>query len=225
MYWAGAKRLASLTHLLLTFVACSIIAALCFAPSCANEDRQSANTRWGEIVATGKAQTPVLTGTFHGDVRAMFIQRRAVEAAFEDIERTSCGLVNIKIVWDFDPDNEMIYRVIKGDNLLMLTDSQTMIKQMGKEEGSQLLGLTRYSNSRWIFLVADKLDEDVLLWEWVTAHEIGHAIGMEHVNMGLMEPHAPAFVIDKAYWEREDIEEFCRQYDCQSEMFFDCRYR
>ena len=202
-----------------------MVVAFMFSPSCASGREQSASTRWSEITSTGKAKTPVVVGTFHGDVRMLEIQRRTVENALEDLERTSCGLVKLAVTWDFDPELELLFRVVRGDNILMMTDSRTLIRWLGKEEGDHLLGLTRYSNSRWIFLVADKLGEDTLLWEWVAAHEFSHAIGMDHIGVGLMEPNAPVFIVDRPSWEREDVAEFCRIWDCQPEMFFDCRFR
>jgi hypothetical protein len=224
-HWENAKRAAAFTYAVVALASTIVVVALTFAPSCASGREQSASTRWGEITSTGKAKTPVVIGTFHGDVRLLEIQRNTVNAAFEDIERTSCGLVKLDVVWDFDPELDLVSRVVRGDNILMMTDSRTLIRWLGKKEGDGLLGLTRYSNSRWIFLVADKLDEDVLLWEWVAAHELGHAIGMDHVGVGLMEPNAPMFLVDKPVWEREDVAEFCKVWDCQPEMFFDCRFR
>lgn len=225
MHWEGVRKVTAFVYAIVVFVSTAMVVGFTFAPSCAGGREQSASTRWGEISQTGKAKTPIVVGTFHGDVRLMDIQRKTVEDAFQDIEQTSCGLVKLDIVWDFDPELDVLYHVVKGDNILMVTDSRTMIRWLGKEEGDHLLGLTRYSNSRWIFLVGDKLDEDTLLWEWVTAHEISHAIGMDHVGVGLMEPEAPQFVIDKPVWEWEDIVEFCKVWDCQPEMFFDCRFR
>lgn len=54
--------------------------------------------------------------------------------------------------------------------------------------------------------------EDSLLTSCTLAHEIGHALGMNHVreDNSLMSPVVHKNGLDSCYWSRLDQEEFCR---------------
>lgn len=189
--------------------------------------RPTANSRWGEITQYGHAIHPLVTGTFHGDVRFTADERKWIEGGFAVLKRTSCELIDLKVVWDFDVENNQVIAMLRGDNNILRTTDVELVKAIGKE-GNNLLGQTRSGGPGSVIsiaLVSNKLGEDDMLWKWVVAHELSHAIGMDHVVDGLMSVEAPWAVVEDPKWEREDLQEFCNVWSCQREMFNECRDR
>jgi len=153
--------------------------------------------------------------------------QRAIELSIENVERVSCGLVRMSLKWDFDITKDMAQATLRGDSLIISITSGEVISVFGHKEGDPTLGFTHVDGKRlkWVFLVVDKLEDDPELAEWTVTHELSHTIGMNHVQLGLMEPTAPAFVVGKPRWERDDLREFCRVFDCHVDMFDECRER
>lgn len=218
-------RLANVRLPLFTFLMGGFMMATAFVPSCVTTHDQSASTRWGEITTHGKANTPVIAIDFHGDTRIVNTPlQKSVEAASKNMNQTSCGLVKFNVIWDLDVEHDLPKAMLRGDNTLMSLTVAEAIEVFGEEEGDKLLGYTRWRGAREIFLITELLDDPELA-EWVITHEMSHAIGMEHVQLGLMEPTAPFFFYGRPQWERDDLREFCRSYDCQIDMFDECRER
>lgn len=216
-----AERLPLTMMLTIALGALALLGVFC--PSCARRE-QSASTRWGEIVQHGSAQTPIVIGTFHGDTRIVDTPlQAAVEQALQDVDRTSCGLVKMNIIWDLDVEKDLVRATMRGENIIVSVTEEDTIAAYGQEEGEPMLGYCLYGGTRWVYLVAEKL-EDPDTARWVAAHEFSHAIGMDHVDLGLMQKHAPFFP-DVPKWERDDLREFCHVWDCNIDMFDDCRSR
>lgn len=208
--WADGSRIAVATFLI------GVLATLFYV------ELLPARSRETEVLETGKTENPVAPLAFHGDVRFTSAQRAAIEAGLKDVNRTSCGFVKASIVWDVE---SFLPHALLGENLIMSSSTEELVRFRGPD-AEFLLGMTLNAGIKWIFLVTPKLGDDVMLWEWVVAHEATHAAGMmEHVRTGLMEPEAPWAVVDKPEWEREDIALFCKRWRCDPQMFRSCRYR
>jgi hypothetical protein len=211
--WADA-RISLLVQLLCLFL--TVSSSLYYT------EWMPASTRAGEVRDTGKTDRPVIDLVFHGDLRFTPGQRRAIEAAAEDVNRTSCGFVKARVVWDV---RSFAFHALQGENLIMSSTNEELMKWQGPK-GEYLLGSTLNVGFKWIFLVTPKLEDDLELFEWVTAHEMTHAGGMmNHDRDGLMEPEAPMVVLDKPEWSYQDVVLFCQRWRCEPKMFLDCRYR
>lgn len=180
----------------------------------------------------GRASQPLITLYFRGDFTAPDTVHRGVEHAFADLERVSCGLAKASVVWDYSREWGLPKAALRGDNVIQGVSILDVETSLGREDADDLLGMTRSAKSPrwnpvWIFLVNDRLEEDEQLAEWTTLHELGHALGMDHVKTGLMEPRAPYFfgLEDRPEWSADDQKEFCRIYQCDPSAFIRCQIR
>lgn len=185
-----------------------------------------------EIRKTGHASEPLITIYFRGDFTVPDAVRKGVDRAVVDLTRVSCGLAKASVVWDYSREWDLPKAVLRGDNVIQGVSVFDVEGSLGREDADNLLGMTRSAKSPrwnpvWIFLVNDRLDENEQLAEWTALHEIGHALGMNHVKNGLMEPRAPFFfgLEDRPEWSAEDQKEFCRLYQCDPSAFIRCELR
>jgi hypothetical protein len=185
-----------------------------------------------EIRKHGRASAPLITLYFRGDFTAPEAVHRGVDHAFSDLERVSCGLAQAKIVWDYSREWDLPKAALRGDNIIQGISTLEVEASLGREDADDLLGITRSAKSPrwnpvWIFLVSDRLDDNDQLAEWTALHELGHALGMNHVKNGLMEPRAPYFfgLEDRPEWSVEDQNEFCRLFRCDPSAFMRCEFR
>lgn len=180
----------------------------------------------------GRASEPLITLNFRGDYSVPKSVRLGVEHAIVDLDRVSCGLAKVNIVWDYNREWDLPRAALRGDNVIQGVSVLDVETSLGRDDADDLLGMTRSAkNPRWnpvlIFLVNDRLEEDTQLAEWTALHEIGHALGMNHVKNGLMEPRAPFFfgLEDTPEWSVEDQNEFCRLYKCDPSAFTRCELK
>ncbi len=185
-----------------------------------------------EIRHLGHAKEPIATLAFRGDVELNDKMRDAVDKAAKDMTRVSCGMVKVDVYWNYNRDRDLPRAALGGDSVVQGVSVLDVSDTMGREDADDLLGITRAAknprwNPVWIFLVRDRLEEDEQLAEWTALHEFGHALGMEHVKVGLMEPRAPfIFLFDEQpEWSVEDQNEFCRIYKCDPTAFIKCDLR
>ncbi len=176
----------------------------------------------------GKAKQPLITLNFRANSHVHENIRLGVTKAISDLERVSCGLAKVNVIWDYDQYEILIKATINGENIIK-NISVNDVQKLGRDDSDVLLGLTQIMqspkwNAVWIFLVNDRLENNLLLTEWTVLHEFGHAIGMDHVQNGLMEPHPPRSfdVSEKPSWSLEDKEEFCKIYKCDPQLFNHC---
>lgn len=216
MRWENVKALG--VGALAASVALGVAFALRSSTQLPYEHR--ASSRWGEIVKGGKAKTPVVVAEFHGKSGLEPPFKEAVENSLSELDRTSCGLVKMTVKWDFEPTQR---GMLRGDNVVMSVNS-LVFKAAFDEEDGDLLGLTQAAGAKWIFLVTDRIDNPETA-DWVAAHEFGHAVGLEHVQLGQMQANAPQFPYSAAEWQSDDLREFCRVWSCDVAMFDDCRER
>lgn len=184
------------------------------------------------IRKTGRASEPLIEINFRGDYTTPISIKKAVEQAILDLDRVSCGLAKLSIVWNYNKELDLLGVTLRGDSVIQGLSVLEIESSMGREDSSDLLGLTRSAKSPrwnpvWIFLVNERLEDNSPLAEWTALHEIGHALGMDHVKIGLMEPRAPYFfgLEDKPEWSAEDQQEFCRIYKCDPSVFIRCEIK
>ena len=177
----------------------------------------------------GRASEPIISLHFRGESHIPQTVQKAVELALTDLDRVSCGMAKVTIIWNYNHDWDLPRAALHGDNIIRGVNVKDVENTLGKNKAFDLLGTTRTTenprlNPTWIFLVSDRLIEDEQLAEWTALHEICHALGMKHVNNGLMEPSVPFFyeLDDRPLWSIEDKSEFCRVYNCDPTVFEKC---
>jgi len=243
VYWEGVKR--SLTRfrewldtqlterprviIALYVVAFSAIAIVAYDTRQKIIDSEAGRKQSIAIRQHGHASEPLMTLNFRGDYSAPEKVRLGVERAIVDLDRVSCGLAKVNIVWDYSREWDLPRAALRGDNVIQGVSVLDVETSLGRDDADDLLGMTRSAknprwNPVWIFLVNDRLEEDTQLAEWTVLHELGHALGMDHVKNGLMEPRAPYFfgLEDTPEWSVEDQNEFCRIYHCDPTAFIRC---
>lgn len=177
----------------------------------------------------GYASEPVISLHFRGESNIPLAVQKAVELALTDLDRVSCGMAKVTIIWNYNHDWDLPRAALHSDNIIRGVNVVDVENTLGRSRAFDLLGTTRTTenpraNPTWIFLVSDRLVENENLAEWTALHEICHAIGMKHVSKGLMEPFVPFFyeLDDRPQWSTEDRNEFCRVYSCDPAVFKKC---
>jgi hypothetical protein len=221
-------------RLIVTFVVAALFAVLLEAYETRQQivESEAGHKQSAMIRKTGRASEPLIALHFRGDFGAPDAVRHGVEHAIADLDRVSCGLAKVTIVWDYSREWDLPKAALRGDNVIQGVSVFDVEGSLGHEDADDLLGMTRSAKSPrwnpvWIFLVNDRLDENEQLAEWTALHELGHALGMDHVKNGLMEPRAPYFfgLEDRPEWSAEDQKEFCRLYRCDPSAFIRCELR
>jgi len=210
-------------------IAFSVVAIVAYDTRQKIVDSEAGHKQSLAIRQHGRASEPLVRLNFRGDYSAPEVVRRGVEHAIVDLDRVSCGLAKVNIIWDYNRDQDLPRAALRGDNVIQGVSVMDVETSLGRNDADDLLGMTRSAknprwNPVWIFLVNDKLEDDDQLAEWTALHEIGHALGMDHVKTGIMEPRAPYFfgLEDKPEWSVEDQDEFCRIYRCDPTAFIRC---
>lgn len=210
-------------------IAFTIIAIVAYDTRQKIVDSEAGHKQSLAIRQHGRASEPLITLNFRGDYSAPAAVHRGVERAIADLDRVSCGLAKVNITWDYNREWDLPRAALRGDNVIQGVSVLDVETSLGRDDADDLLGMTRSAknprwNPVWIFLVNDRLEEDSQLAEWTALHELGHALGMNHVKNGLMEPQAPYFfgLEDTPEWSVEDQNEFCRIYRCDPEAFIRC---
>jgi hypothetical protein len=181
------------------------------------------------IKENGIASNPLIVLNLRGDNAIPLNMREAVNCALNDIDRVSCGLAHVNVVWNYDNKWDFPNAVLHGESVIQGMSILNVETSLGRSDSDILLGMTRTSKNHdwspvWIFLINEKLEDNTKLAEWTALHEIGHALGMDHVKHGLMEPNAPRILgtMDRPEWALEDQIEFCRIYKCDPNVFANC---
>jgi hypothetical protein len=210
-------------------VAMSVIACVAYDTRQKIVDSEAGRKQSIAIRQNGRASEPLITLNFRADFLVPELERRGIEKAIVDLDRVSCGLAKVNVVWDYSRERDLPRAALRGDNVIQGVSVLDVETSLGREDADDLLGMTRSAknprwNPVWIFLVNDRLEEDAQLAEWTVLHELGHALGMDHVKNGLMEPRAPFFfgLEDRPEWSVEDQNEFCRIYKCDPGAFIRC---
>lgn len=120
-----------------------------------------------------------VTATFHGDTDFTAPERKAVEAGFSNWKRQTGGQVNMNVVWDFKSPN------MPGNSFFRF--STEMLQSLGKDPMGSIAGLTllRFSDTgdpALFLLVHNKLLSAWRLWTATAMHELGHILGLRHVD-------------------------------------------
>ena len=173
----------------------------------------------------GFASKSLVKLNFRGDANLSDSTKRGIENAIFNMVEESCGLVDAVVVWDIKDSNDAVLAFFSGDDTIVDASETTIGFISGHEEAQYTQGMT-ISRKRSgitparILMVSShfELDEDVA--QWVAFHEMGHAVGMQHVKNGIMEPYVPFFLSYE--WSEEDRAEFCRIYRCDPTAFSRC---
>jgi hypothetical protein len=180
------------------------------------------------ILKKGRAEKEIVNMEFHADVSINSVMHRGIDKAVQDLSRVSCGLAKAKIIWDYHKPEDFPMAALTGKSIIYGMSVADVEKSLGRKDADELLGMTKSTknpnwNPAWIFLVVDKLEKDEELTEWTVLHEICHALGMNHIKKGLMQPNAPFYFEDEfPIWSQQDKEEFCRLYDCDTDALNKC---
>lgn len=191
--------------------------------------RNTDGKKQSEIIKShGKAEKEIVNIEFHADMSINSVMHRGIDKAVQDLSRVSCGLAKVKIIWDYHKPDDFPIAALTGKSIIYGMSVSDVEKSLGRKNADELLGMTKCTknpnwNPAWIFLVIDKLENDEELTEWTILHEICHALGMNHVKKGLMQPNAPIIFEDEfPIWSKQDKEEFCRLYDCDVDALNKC---
>lgn len=244
MQWEKIRKVLARLHqkisegifgfLLFAFFATGFVCLLCLLTSMAvsfyyphrNENMDQSKA----IARNGVASRPIRTITFRADVNLDPTTKSAVINAAEDVERSSCNLLKINVIWNYTKGEDMLGALLSGDSVLQNITLDEVSRSLGASHVEDILGMTRVAQNphwspAWIFLVGERIDGDEQLAEWTVAHEMCHAVGMKHVDEGLMHPTTPLFLglnKQKPSWSKDDVVEFCGIYGCDVDVVKDC---
>lgn len=244
MSWEKIRKILARLHqktsdgvfgfLLVAFFVSGVMCMLCMLASVVmslfDPHRTEAAVQSNVISRSGFASRPLRTMTFRADVNLDPTTKSAVVMAADDIERSSCGLLKIKVIWNYVKNEDMLGALLSGNSVLQNITLDEVSRSLGASHVGDVLGMTRVAQNphwspAWIFLVGERLDGDEQLAEWTVAHEMCHAAGMKHVEDGLMHSTAPLFLglnKRKPSWSRYDAVEFCSIYGCDPDVVKDC---
>lgn len=128
--------------------------------------------------------------TLHGDINFTSDERDAILKAAKAWEYFSNGLFKIFITFDYHPDEE---RNVGADGTIIKATANH--EQVVKADGYYQIscwGLCVYRKSgvRDLYLVADRIGNEMRAISAVAMHEIGHYLWLPHIGgSGVMHPH------------------------------------
>lgn len=89
----------------------------------------------------------------------------------------------------FDMQEDILKQAVEGRAFLILRVSPLNRIVQTVDENHNVLGVTPAISMHWIDLVGVRLDTDRAEFISVTMHELGHALGAEHTDGGLMNAY------------------------------------
>jgi len=125
--------------------------------------------------------------TIHADILFTEKERRLIYAAANDITNFTNNIIQFEFKFDvidysFFHDKSILIKVLS---------SNEKIKQSDLEHASKTIGLCawRRNLTKELYLVDDRLSHSSNLFRTTLAHELGHFIGLSHIDKkGLMHP-------------------------------------
>lgn len=196
---------------LLTYIAC-LAFVLCFA--------------CGRTTAVSPSNTAVKVDMlFHADVDFTEVERDHIAIVLDTFRAQTGGLADVKVVYDLDFSGPVSsLEELRASNLITRIDSHHSSVTDERGEWKRILGWTAFNNHLAgvspvrMAIVGDKTGD---VFRAVFMHEMGHALGMGHVN-SLHALMYPSIKSDQACLTRADISEFCRVNECGNTKMIPC---
>lgn len=161
--------------------------------------------------------TPQYYDTIHADVKFKPHEKIQIEKAVDEWNLFFNGLVELELKFDLTDDNKDSFR---NDSLMYrVKRSDFIIKVYEELYKSKIIGLCvfiRQNKRPAVYLAHTELKTD-LEWKIVTMHELGHLVGLGHINVpGVMNKH---YNQAHLHLNRADAEEVSRIYGVDPEDF------
>jgi hypothetical protein len=167
----------------------------------------------------------------HADTGFMPAERRWISIAANNLREQTAGLVQVDVIYDLDWNSmQSIVSHRNGDMLIRAPEDAPYVKYEDTDK-THLLGvvavvdLINYSmvTPKQVYLVADRLPTQDMFVH-VTMHEIGHALGMIHVDdEGAVMYYMTESIHPSTCFTVTDAAEFCRINWCEVSQLNYCR--
>lgn len=159
----------------------------------------------------------------HADIKFNLKERKEIEAAVQEWNLFCNGFIVLDLVFDYDDED---YQPLPKNRAIIIkaNEQHSIIKNYELKNKCLVVGFCHIDNDNGtdIYLLykrINKFKKSNNNWKTVTMHEIGHYLGMRHVDaICIMHPTGSNYLNSLT---EKDAEEFCRIYNVDiKELFY-----